>query len=230
MSKCHPTQPFRCPGQEGVCISIQYLCDGAADCRDAYDEDPRLCTAGKHSRSECHLQNISMTDQTKSGNERSSFGFDPISPTTTTTRRLVIDVSFECRLKGVRLLMVGGYPFEFGPRSFTTNEKCHRCRSLAFVSFIYETEMNAFESANLVVCNRTSTQTISECLDRLFEACGSLRPLSSCRTQSIFVQYAHYSTLSSSPGALRSLHCTADRPIRLPVRFNLLDRIRIVIS
>ena len=24
----------------------QYLCDGAPDCVDAYDEDPRLCTAG----------------------------------------------------------------------------------------------------------------------------------------------------------------------------------------
>ncbi|RWS09667.1 low-density lipoprotein receptor-like protein [Dinothrombium tinctorium] len=43
--RCHPTEPFRCPGQENVCISIQYLCDGARDCKDGYDEDPSLCTA-----------------------------------------------------------------------------------------------------------------------------------------------------------------------------------------
>ena len=42
---CHPYEPFRCPG-DGVCISIQYLCDGAPDCQDGYDEDSRLCTAG----------------------------------------------------------------------------------------------------------------------------------------------------------------------------------------
>ncbi|KAH6924359.1 hypothetical protein HPB50_016312 [Hyalomma asiaticum] len=43
--RCHPTQPFRCPASTTVCISIQYLCDGAPDCPDGYDEDPRLCTA-----------------------------------------------------------------------------------------------------------------------------------------------------------------------------------------
>lgn len=43
---CHPYEPFRCPG-DGVCISIQYLCDGAPDCQDGYDEDSRLCTAAK---------------------------------------------------------------------------------------------------------------------------------------------------------------------------------------
>lgn len=43
---CHPYEPFRCPGN-GACISIQYLCDGAPDCADGYDEDSRLCTAAK---------------------------------------------------------------------------------------------------------------------------------------------------------------------------------------
>lgn len=43
---CHPYEPFKCPG-DGNCISIQYLCDGAPDCSDGYDEDMRLCTAGK---------------------------------------------------------------------------------------------------------------------------------------------------------------------------------------
>nr|CAG4648901.1 EOG090X0E3B [Polyphemus pediculus] len=43
---CHPYEPFKCPG-DGACISIQYLCDGAADCPDGYDEDSRLCTAAK---------------------------------------------------------------------------------------------------------------------------------------------------------------------------------------
>ena len=58
--ECPVFEPFRCP-KEGLCISIQveirphfhtiflpnqYLCDGAPDCVDAYDEDPRLCTAG----------------------------------------------------------------------------------------------------------------------------------------------------------------------------------------
>lgn len=43
---CHPYEPFKCPG-ENHCISIQYLCDGAPDCADGYDEDSRLCTAGK---------------------------------------------------------------------------------------------------------------------------------------------------------------------------------------
>ncbi|KAI5699327.1 IDLSRF-like peptide isoform X2 [Diaphorina citri] len=43
---CHPYEPFRCPG-DGTCISIQYLCDGAPDCPDSYDEDARLCTAAK---------------------------------------------------------------------------------------------------------------------------------------------------------------------------------------
>nr|CAD7256480.1 unnamed protein product [Timema shepardi] len=42
---CHPYEPFKCPG-DGICISIQYLCDGAPDCPDGYDEDSRLCTAG----------------------------------------------------------------------------------------------------------------------------------------------------------------------------------------
>lgn len=42
---CHPYEPFKCPG-DGACISIQYLCDGAPDCLDGYDEDSRLCTAG----------------------------------------------------------------------------------------------------------------------------------------------------------------------------------------
>ncbi|RWS31428.1 low-density lipoprotein receptor-like protein [Leptotrombidium deliense] len=45
MERCHPTEPFRCPGVENVCISIQYLCDGARDCKDGYDEDASLCTA-----------------------------------------------------------------------------------------------------------------------------------------------------------------------------------------
>ncbi|XP_042203824.1 prohormone-4-like isoform X2 [Homarus americanus] len=43
---CMAYEPFRCPGGE-VCISIQYLCDGAPDCPDGYDENPRLCTAAK---------------------------------------------------------------------------------------------------------------------------------------------------------------------------------------
>jgi hypothetical protein len=43
--KCEAFEPFRCPS-DGRCISIQYLCDGAPDCSDSYDEDPRLCTAG----------------------------------------------------------------------------------------------------------------------------------------------------------------------------------------
>lgn len=47
LERCHPTQPFRCPGDKTICISIQYLCDGAPDCPDGYDEDPRLCTAAK---------------------------------------------------------------------------------------------------------------------------------------------------------------------------------------
>ncbi|XP_030239774.1 IDLSRF-like peptide [Drosophila navojoa] len=46
---CHPYEPFKCPG-DGNCISIQYLCDGAPDCSDGYDEDMRLCTAGKSLR------------------------------------------------------------------------------------------------------------------------------------------------------------------------------------
>ncbi|GBN38559.1 hypothetical protein AVEN_9045-1 [Araneus ventricosus] len=46
LERCHPTQPFRCPGDKTICISIQYLCDGASDCPDGYDEDLRLCTAG----------------------------------------------------------------------------------------------------------------------------------------------------------------------------------------
>ncbi|KAI4472448.1 hypothetical protein M0802_016814 [Mischocyttarus mexicanus] len=43
---CRPYEPFKCPG-DGTCISIQYLCDGAPDCRNGYDEDTKLCTAGK---------------------------------------------------------------------------------------------------------------------------------------------------------------------------------------
>merc|ERR1719369_2334228 len=43
---CPAFEPFRCP-EENRCISIQYLCDGAPDCSDAYDEDPRLCTAAR---------------------------------------------------------------------------------------------------------------------------------------------------------------------------------------
>ena len=43
--KCEAFEPFRCPS-DGRCISIQYLCDGAPDCSDGYDEDPKLCTAG----------------------------------------------------------------------------------------------------------------------------------------------------------------------------------------
>merc|ERR1719244_1440620 len=43
---CQPFAPFKCP-TGGQCISIQYLCDGATDCPNAYDEDPRLCTAAK---------------------------------------------------------------------------------------------------------------------------------------------------------------------------------------
>ncbi|KAK8396105.1 hypothetical protein O3P69_005307 [Scylla paramamosain] len=43
---CMPYEPFRCPGG-GICISIQYLCDGAPDCPDGYDENLRLCTAAK---------------------------------------------------------------------------------------------------------------------------------------------------------------------------------------
>lgn len=45
---CHSYEPFKCPG-ENHCISIQYLCDGAPDCADGYDEDSRLCTAGNNS-------------------------------------------------------------------------------------------------------------------------------------------------------------------------------------
>ncbi|XP_063537032.1 IDLSRF-like peptide [Cydia strobilella] len=43
---CHPYEPFKCP-VDGNCISIQYLCDGAPDCIDGYDEDSKLCTAAK---------------------------------------------------------------------------------------------------------------------------------------------------------------------------------------
>eukprot|EP00096_Caligus_rogercresseyi_P008822 TRINITY_DN2858_c0_g1_i1.p1 TRINITY_DN2858_c0_g1~~TRINITY_DN2858_c0_g1_i1.p1 ORF type:complete len:198 (-),score=16.53 TRINITY_DN2858_c0_g1_i1:369-962(-) len=43
---CKAFEPFRCP-KEGKCISIQYLCDGAPDCEDGYDEDPALCTAAR---------------------------------------------------------------------------------------------------------------------------------------------------------------------------------------
>uniref|UniRef100_T1ITS0 Prohormone-4 n=1 Tax=Strigamia maritima TaxID=126957 RepID=T1ITS0_STRMM len=46
-SRCEPYEPFRCPSGSDICISIQYLCDGARDCPDGYDEDPRLCTAAK---------------------------------------------------------------------------------------------------------------------------------------------------------------------------------------
>lgn len=44
--KCHAYEPFKCPGDD-ICISIQYLCDGAPDCKDGYDENSRLCTAAK---------------------------------------------------------------------------------------------------------------------------------------------------------------------------------------
>lgn len=44
--ECMAYEPFRCPGGT-MCISIQYLCDGAPDCPDGYDENPRLCTAAK---------------------------------------------------------------------------------------------------------------------------------------------------------------------------------------
>jgi len=43
---CPPFEPFRCPSDDN-CISIQYLCDGAPDCTDGYDEDPKLCTAAR---------------------------------------------------------------------------------------------------------------------------------------------------------------------------------------
>jgi len=43
---CEAFKPFRCQ-DNGKCISIQYLCDGAPDCRDGYDEDARLCTAAR---------------------------------------------------------------------------------------------------------------------------------------------------------------------------------------
>merc|ERR1711997_99403 len=46
MGKCEAFEPFRCP-TDGRCISIQYLCDGAPDCSDGYDEDARLCTAAR---------------------------------------------------------------------------------------------------------------------------------------------------------------------------------------
>eukprot|EP00090_Calanus_glacialis_P044939 TRINITY_DN8075_c0_g1_i1.p1 TRINITY_DN8075_c0_g1~~TRINITY_DN8075_c0_g1_i1.p1 ORF type:complete len:211 (-),score=24.45 TRINITY_DN8075_c0_g1_i1:361-993(-) len=45
-SSCPSFEPFRCP-QEEKCISIQYLCDGAADCINGYDEDAFLCTAAR---------------------------------------------------------------------------------------------------------------------------------------------------------------------------------------
>lgn len=45
-SQCPAFEPFRCP-EERKCISIQYLCDGAEDCKDGYDEDPKLCTAAR---------------------------------------------------------------------------------------------------------------------------------------------------------------------------------------
>ncbi|CAG0879188.1 unnamed protein product [Cyprideis torosa] len=43
---CPRFEPFKCPSG-GQCIAIQYLCDGAPDCPDEYDEDPRLCTAAR---------------------------------------------------------------------------------------------------------------------------------------------------------------------------------------
>merc|ERR1719431_712630 len=45
-SQCPAFEPFRCP-EERKCISIQYLCDGADDCAQGYDEDPKLCTAAR---------------------------------------------------------------------------------------------------------------------------------------------------------------------------------------
>lgn len=45
---CPRFRPFKCPSSEKLmCIAIQYLCDGAPDCPDAYDEDPKLCTAAR---------------------------------------------------------------------------------------------------------------------------------------------------------------------------------------
>merc|ERR1711974_391625 len=43
---CEAFEPFRCP-TDGRCMGIQYLCGGAPDCQDGYDEDPRLCTAAR---------------------------------------------------------------------------------------------------------------------------------------------------------------------------------------
>jgi len=45
-SSCPSFEPFKCPGEE-KCIAIQYLCDGAVDCNDGYDEDTNLCTAAR---------------------------------------------------------------------------------------------------------------------------------------------------------------------------------------
>lgn len=69
--RCHPTQPFRCPGGTNICISIQYLCDGAPDCPDGYDEDSRLCTAGTcpvnlaqeivNKIHFCHIEHVEVT-------------------------------------------------------------------------------------------------------------------------------------------------------------------------
>jgi len=45
--ECPSFEPFLCPDEAGKCISIQYLCDGAADCINGYDEDDYLCTAAR---------------------------------------------------------------------------------------------------------------------------------------------------------------------------------------
>ena len=55
----------------------QYLCDGADDCADGYDEDKLLCTAGrKHSKlleiieTETHHDSFPPSPQTSSGRDR----------------------------------------------------------------------------------------------------------------------------------------------------------------
>lgn len=57
---CPPFEPFRCPSDDN-CISIQYLCDGAPDCTDGYDEDPKLCTAGNSAFSQIQSFFVHLT-------------------------------------------------------------------------------------------------------------------------------------------------------------------------